>query len=142
MELLLMSMLLAILRLVTGTLGTKLVEAYRIREAAQNETQRLIADVAVKDIERQMADRAAAKEIRLATAGFWEMRLITAVIAGCATAHYLAVTLDTIGRFGWGIPKYPAPFDEYQGTILLSFFGVQAVGMGFSAIAAAIRGRK
>lgn len=130
------------LRWLTGNLAGQLVAAYKIKWEAQNEEQRLIADVAIKDIERQMEDRRAAKDIRLATATFWEMRLITALIAGCATLHYVAVTLDTVFRFGWAIPKYPPPFDDYQGTILLSFFGVQAAAQGFTAIAAAIRGRK
>jgi len=132
----------AFLRWVTGNLTGQLLAAYRAKLDAGNETERLLADVAIRDIEAQIKAREAAKEIRLATAGFWEMRLITAIIAGCATAHYVAVTLDTIGKFGWGIPKFPAPFDQYQGTILLSFFGVQAASMGFTAIAAAIRGRK
>lgn len=131
-----------LISLITGNLAGQLRQAYEAKLKASNETERLIADVAIKDVERQIADRQAAKEVRVATAGFWEMRLITAVIAGCATLHYAAVTLDTVFRFGWGIPKFPPPFDEYQGTILLSFFGVQAVGMGFTAIAAAIRGRK
>lgn len=135
-------MLWTIVKFVTGTLAGKLLAAYKIRQEAQNEEQRLIADVAIKDIERQMADRDAAKDIRLATAPFWEMRVITATIAGCAALHYVAVTLDTVFRFGWAIPKYPPPFDEYQGKILLSFFGVQAAAQGFTAIAAAIRGRK
>lgn len=132
----------AFLRFLTGSLSGKLLDAWRMKLDAANETERIVADVAIKDIEAKIAARESAKEIRLATAGFWEMRLITAVIAGCATLHYVAVTLDTVFRFGWAIPKFPEPFATYQGTILLSFFGVQAVGMGFNAIAAAIRGRK
>ena len=131
-----------LLKFITGDLVGQLQKAYQAKLAAANETERLVADVAIADIERRIADRTAAKEIRLATAGFWEMRLISAVIAGCATLHYLLVTLDTCFSFGWGIPAYPKPFDEWQGTILLSFFGVQAVGQGVSAIASAIRGRK
>lgn len=130
------------LRWLTGNLAGQLRAAYEARLKASNETEKLIADVAIEDIKRQIADRDAAKEVRLATAGFWEMRLITAIIAGCAALHYLAVTLDTVFRFGWAIPKFPPPFDDYQGKILLSFFGVQGVAIGFSAIAAAIRGRK
>lgn len=127
---------------ITGNLAGQLRLAYEAKLRAANETERLVADVAIKDIERQMADRQAAKEVRLSTAGFWEMRLVTFLIAGCATLHYAAVTLDTVFRFGWSIPKFPAPMDEWQQTIILSFFGVQAVGMGFTAIAAAIRGRR
>jgi hypothetical protein len=70
------------------------------------------------------------------------MRLITAVIAGCFALHLVLVTLDTCFALGWRIAKFPAPFDEWEGTILLSFFGVQAIGMGISGIVSAIRGRK
>lgn len=131
-----------VLNWVTGSLFSQLRQAYEAKLTAANDTQRLIADVAIKDIERQMAARTEAKEVRLVTSGFWEMRLITAVIAGCFTLHLVLVTLDTCFSLGWRIPAYPAPFNEWQGAILLSFFGVQVAGQGFRALASAIRGRK
>jgi len=132
----------AIINWLTGSLVGQLTKAYEAKLAASNETERLVADVMVEDIKRQMADRAAAKEIRLATAGFWEMRALTAIIGGCAALHMLLVTLDTCFNFSWSVSAYPKPFDEWEGVILLSFFGVQAIGQGFGAISAAIRGRK
>lgn len=131
-----------IISAVTGGLAGQLRRAYEAKLSASNEIERLIADVAIKDIERQMADRTAAKEVRLATAPYWEMRLITGTIAGCFAFHLLLVTLDTCFKLGWRIPAFPKPFDEWQGAILLSFFGVQVVGQGFNAIATAIRGRR
>lgn len=125
-----------------GRVGGELRKAYEAKLRAANETERLIADAAIKDIERQIDERRGAREIRLATAGFWEMRLISAIIAGCFTVHLLLVTLDTCFALGWRIARFPSPFDEWQGVILLSFFGVQAVSSGVNAIAAAIRGRK
>lgn len=135
-------MIWSFLRWLTGNLAGQLRAAYEAKLNAANETERLIAETAIEDIKARIAAADNAKQIRLATASFWEMRLLTAVIAGCAALHYLAVTLDTVFRFGWAIPKFPPPFDDYQGTILLSFFGVQGVAIGVSAIAAAIRGRK
>ncbi|QQC25722.1 hypothetical protein I6H96_02340 [Brucella anthropi] len=132
----------AIVKWITGDLVGQLTKAYEAKLKASNETERIIADVAIKDLERQIADRQAAKEIRLSTSGFWEMRLITFLIAGSFTLHLILVSFDTCFSLGWKIPRYPAPFDEWQGTILLSFFGVQVVGQGISAIAGAIRGRK
>lgn len=131
-----------LIRLITGDLLGKLAEAYQARLRAQNETEKLVADVAIKDIERQMADRAAAKEIRLATAGFWEMRLLTFLIAAPFVLHLNLVALDTNFRLGWRIPAFPSPFDAWEGTILLSFFGVHVVGQGITALAGAIRGRR
>lgn len=132
----------AIIRWITGDLVGQLTKAYEAKLRAENDTQRLVAEAAIKDIERQMADRAAAKEVRLATAGFWEMRLITFTVAACFTLHLMLVTLDTCFRLGWRIPAFPDPFDKWQGTILLSFFGVQVVGQGITAIAGAIRGKR
>ena len=132
----------AIIRWITGDLVGQLTKAYEAKLKAGNETERLVAETAIKDIERQIADRTAAKDIRLATAGFWEMRLITGIIGGCFAFHLMLVTLDTCFGFSWAVAAFPKPFDEWQGTILLSFFGVQVVGQGITAIAGAIRGRK
>ncbi|KAB2803287.1 hypothetical protein F9L06_03780 [Brucella anthropi] len=135
-------MLSSFLRWLTGDLMGALTRAYELKLKAENDQQRLVADTAIADINRQIDAARNAKEIRLASVGFWEMRLITAVIAGCFALHLLLVTLDTCFALGWKIAKFPAPFDEWEGMILLSFFGIQAVGGGLNAIAAAIRGRK
>lgn len=135
-------MLASVLRWLTGDLMGALTRAYEMKLKAENDQQRLVADAAIADISRQIDAARNAREIRLASVGFWEMRLITAVIAGCFALHLLLVTLDTCFALGWRIAKFPAPFDEWEGMILLSFFGIQAVGGGLNAIAAAIRGRK
>lgn len=66
-------------------------------------------------------------QVRLATAGFWEMRLITFLIAVPFVFHLWTVWLDTQFKFGWKINAFPEPFNEWQGAILLSFFGIYAV---------------
>lgn len=108
--------------LLTGGLADKVLGAWQEHERAKM--------AAMNDAERRAAEeradvRATAKEIRLATAGHWEMRLITALIAGTFTLHLLLVGLDTCFALGLRIAKFPAPFDEWEGAILLSFFGVQ-----------------
>ena len=132
----------SLLRWLTGDFIGALNRAYELKLKAENDQQRLVADAAIADINRQIEEARNAKEIRLASAVFWEMRLITAVIAGCFAIHLVLVTLDTCFALGWRIAKFPAPFDEWQGMILLSFFGIQALGGGLNAIASAIRGRK
>jgi hypothetical protein len=99
-------------------------------------------EIAMKRIEAEIDARRGAREIRLATAAFWEMRLITFIIALCFTSHLVLVTLDTNFGLGWRIAKFPAPFDEWQGVILLSFFGVQVASQGINAIANAVAHRK
>jgi hypothetical protein len=92
-------------------------------------------EVAVAEIDSEVETRRFATEIRLATASFWEMRLITAAIAGCFTLHLVAVTLDTVFKLGWKVFAFPRPFNEWEGAIILSFFGVQLASRGLSTIA-------
>lgn len=121
---------------------------------------------AMNDSERQayadrQDERAARVDVRKATAGFIEMRVLTVIIAAPFVEHLLAVWVDT--RWGWyqrggvfehcwfeagrevcGVPALPSPFDEWQAAILLSFFGITAIGGGLRAIAGAIalKGRR
>ena len=100
------------------------------------------AQVTLATLTAELESRKIARDIRLATAGFWEMRLITFVIAACFTLHLVLVTFDTITtntRFeivGWNVPALPVPFSEWQGAILLSFFGIyMASRVGTSILA-------
>jgi len=127
--------------LIAGPFIRAMLEGWKAKVAADTDEKRIIADAAIEDIKRQIADREAAKEIRLATATFWEMRLMTACVALPFVIHAGAVGIDTTFSMGWRIPAYPNPFSEYEGLVLLSFFGVQAVGTGINAIASAIRRR-
>lgn len=124
-----------------GVLKT-LTDTYVKLKSSEVESERIKADVIGKQIEAEISARQAALQVRLSTSGFWEMRLITAIIAGCFTLHLVLVTLDTCFAFGWRIAKFPPPFDEWEGTILLSFFGVYAASKGVNALASAFVGRR
>lgn len=127
-----------LLRFLGGGLLGELRGMLADRQNSGVEKDRIAAEVAIRRIDAETSARQNAREIRLATAAFWEMRLITALIAGTATLHYVLVGLDTCFRLGWRIPAFPPPFDEWEGAILLSFFGVQAASKGINSIAAAI----
>jgi hypothetical protein len=90
--------------------------------------------------EERLTAQQTAKEVRVVTSGNWEMRVLTVAIALPFVVHEWAVGLDTLFRFGWGVPKFPPPFDETGHAILLSFFGL----VGARAIAGGIAmiGRK
>jgi hypothetical protein len=92
--------------------------------------------VSIELIRAEIADRREAAELRRLTSGYWEIRALTAVIAACFVSHLLAVSADTILKLGMNIPKYPAPFDDWEGAILLSFFAVQ----GLSSVARIVGG--
>lgn len=90
--------------------------------------------------EERLAAQQTAKEVRVATSGNWEMRVLTVAIALPFVVHLWAVGLDTLFQFGWGVPKFPAPFDETGHAVLLSFFGL--VGARAVAGGIAMIGRK
>lgn len=87
-------------------------------------------------------------QVRLATAGFWEMRLITFLIAVPFVVHLWLVAYDTLTsgtRFeiiGWNVAAFPAPFNEWEGAILLSFFGIYAAGKVGMGLVSALAGKK
>ncbi|QTG12389.1 hypothetical protein G6M86_03640 [Agrobacterium tumefaciens] len=124
-----------IVKLLTGSVLDRLTGLYEKKLQADSAAQKLAAEFAVKQVEADLTVRQNAKEIRLATAGFWEMRTITFLIALPFVIHLWAVGLDTIFLFGWRIPAFPYPFNEWQGVILLSFFGVQVISRGFDTLA-------
>ena len=75
-------------------------EAYKAALAAQGEMARL----------------------RAAQNTWWGARLIILVAGGSASLHFAAVMLDSTFRFGWGVPRCPAPYDGYEWAIVQSFF--------------------
>lgn len=113
-----------------------LANAYAKTKDAQTEQDKVRADVLAKQLDAALEAQRLALQVRTATAGFWEMRLLTFVIASCFVLHLVAVTIDTVFTLRIGIPAYPKPFDAWEAEILLSFFGLQAVGKGVTLAAA------
>lgn len=135
-------MIMWILNWLTGSGLKALAEIYSKGKDSQVESERIAADYAKAKLDAMIAAQRQATEVRLATAGFWEMRLITAIIAGCFTLHLLLVSLDTCFALGWRVAAFPPPFDEWEGRVLLSFFALQAGLKGIDAIAGAIGRRR
>lgn len=135
-------MIMSIINILTGSVFKRLTDIYEKKLQADNDSQKMAAEFAVKQMEADLEIRQNAKEIRLATAGFWEMRVITFLIALPFVVHLWAVALDTVFKLGWKIPAYPYPFNEWQGVILLSFFGVQIAGKAMDTLAFIFRGKK
>jgi hypothetical protein len=128
--------------LVGGPIVSSLLKGYRAKLDAANASDRIAADLAIREIEAGIEARKRAHELRLATSGFWEMRLLTFAIALPFVAHLWAVWLDTQFRLGWKIPKFPEPMDEWQGAILLSFFGIYTLGKAVQSVGAAVAMRR
>jgi hypothetical protein len=128
--------------LVGGPIVSSLLKGYRAKLDAANASDRIAADLAIREIEADIEARKRAHELRLATSGFWEMRLLTFAIALPFVAHLWAVWLDTQFRLDWKIPKFPEPMDEWQGAILLSFFGIYTLGKAVQSVGTAFAMRR
>jgi hypothetical protein len=114
-------MLAAVLRaLLSPILGT-VEKIYDRKLTAETESKKLAADLAVKQMEGDQAARLNAAPLAL---------------------HQALVVYDTMNTsVNLAIPALPAPFNKYQGTILLSFFGLQ-IGNKVFDTAAYIFGRR
>lgn len=128
----------------TGDVAGALTKAYVAAKEATTESERIAAEIEIKRLEDIRDARARANEVRLATANFIEMRVMTFLIAFPFMAHLWGVWLDTQFGFSWSVTAFPAPFNEWQGAILLSFFGLSAGVGAVRAVAGAfaLRGRK
>lgn len=124
-------MIAAILSFALGPVLNFLADRDNARLAAMNDAERRAHD------DRQAA-RQAAKEIRLATAGHWEQRVITVAIVLPFVVHEWLVGWDTMWPQPWNVEKWPAPFDEWGGAILLSYFGVVGLTGAARTVAGAI----
>lgn len=112
-----------------------LSDAYEMKLKADNDHDKLVAEQNVKALEAELEARREVSRIRLETAGFWEMRLAVGIVGVATAAHYAAVVADSIFSFPWVVARLPSPMDEWEGAIVLSFFGLQAaVGLGGSII--------
>lgn len=123
----------AILNLLTGGVLDRVLGFFERRETERlgslsEERKQMYADAADR--------RATAKEVRVATAGFWEMRLLTAWVLCMFVLHLTAIWLDTMFGLGWRVAKMPAPIDEYEWQIILSLFGLGLGNRAITAVAA------
>lgn len=120
-------MLVTILRFALGPILDFLAR----REAEMNDSERRAHE------DRQNA-REAARDIRLATSGHWEQRVITVAVVLPYVVHEWLVAWDTMWPQPWSVEKWPAPFDEWGGAILLSYFGVIGLTGSARAVAGAL----
>lgn len=122
-------MLAGLLQLFGGGLAEQLRRAYEAKLAASNDADRIAAEVTIKTLEAELEARRNAKEIRLATSGFWEQRLLVAIAGFPPAIHFGAVCFASMMPEPITIHALPAPMNEWQGAIILSLFGLSAAGL-------------
>ncbi len=114
------------IRLLTSIFGGGLAEqlrrAYQAKLDAKNDGQRIEAEREVARLEAISAERAR-------SSGFWEIRLVAFVAGFAAAAHFALVAfVSAFPAVGWTVHALPAPMDSYEGSIILSLFGIAALG--------------
>lgn len=126
----------------SGIVG-ELRAAYAAKLAADTDEAKIQADVTIRTLETRQAALETAASIRLASGGFWEMRLMVFVAGFFPAAHFAAVSIDSMFAIeGWVVQALPAPMDEWQGSIILSLFGLSAVKIGVSTVGQIMGRRK
>jgi hypothetical protein len=132
----------ALLKWITGDLVGQLTKAYEARLRAQNETEKLIADVAVKDIEARIeANRLSASVVKegMQHKVFWIPWLIAAIPTSLWFAWGM---LDSL--FNGALPDVaalPPQLKQYADVVFANIFFVGGGVKGIELIASAIRGR-
>lgn len=127
-----MSFIMPILNLLTGGVLDKALGFFERRE-----TERInsMTEERRQAYEDEADRRATAKEVRLATAGFWEMRVLTAWVLTMFVIHLTAIWADTMWNFPWVVEKLPEPIATYEWQIILSLFGLGVANRAISAVA-------
>lgn len=103
------------------SLASRLAKAYMAREAAVTDATRAAADVQIKAMETKLAskDNPALQ---------WGLGIVA--FAMCAHAAAVAV-VSMVPWLGWVIDALPPAYADMQGSIILSGFGLAAVGKFF-----------
>lgn len=127
-----MTVLMAILNFLSGGFLDKVLGHLAATEKARLDSMSEERRQAYADAKDR---REVAKEVRLATAGFWEMRLATAWVLFIFIFHLTTIWLDTQFGLGWKVPKFPSPIDQYEWQIILSLFGLGVANRAISTVA-------
>lgn len=131
-----------ILQFFGGSIIDRLTTAYTKHLDADTEQSKIKADVAKKQLDNEIETQKLQAQIRAATAGFWEMRLITALTVAPFLLHLWLVAMDTCFGFGWRIAAFPAPFDDWEGRILLAPFGIAVAGKAITSVVGGMIARR
>jgi len=78
--------------------------------------------VTVENIKAELGARALQQQVILTEQGWWVTALIRPLIVYPFVLHITAVTIDSIFNFSWSIAKLPAPMDNLEYTVILSYF--------------------
>lgn len=137
-----------IANLLGGPIISGLLDGYKAKLASVDNADTHAVDLAKAEIAADIQARANAKEIRLATAGHIEVRILFFVLGAFFTVHAGLITIgsDFAGRLSadhWllHVAALPRPFDQYEALVITFFFGAATVMNSVQSIAGALARR-
>lgn len=111
-----------LLRLFGGGIAGELRKWQEAKLKAETDKDKLEADL-------QLARLRGIQSERDRSSGFWEIRLVAFIAGFAASVHYALVAfVSSFPQIGWTVQKLPAPMDDMQMKIILSLFGLAALG--------------
>jgi len=100
------------------TAAAQLAKWLQRREDAKTDAERAAADVQIEALRGRLASR---DNVGLQWA--------VAIVAVAMAAHIAAVVfVSAVPALGWTVHALPYPMNEWQGSIVMSMFGLAAVG--------------
>lgn len=129
--------------IILNALTGGLLKAWQAKLAADSDEKRLIADAAIADLHAQIEARRTAADV--VTAGmqhrmFWIAWSIAAIPT--AAWHGWGMMDSLTNGYLPDVAALPPQLKEYADVVWKNIFYSGAVGVGATAIASAIRGRK
>lgn len=108
-----------------GGLVEQLRRAYEAKLAAHTDGDRLAAEAQIEALKIAQANR-------LADPGNRGLQAAIAIIALAVALHFAAVAfVSAVPQWGWTVHALPGPMADWQGQIILGFFGLAAVARIF-----------
>lgn len=103
------------IKFLTSGILEKLIGVYEKKQGLE-------AEQAKENLKAEIENRKVQKEVILNEHGWWVTRWCRPFLFYPLALHIVAISLDTIFKFGWGIPSLPSPYNELQFAIILSYF--------------------
>lgn len=116
-------MLTAILSFIGGPIIKGLIDGYRAKLEAGNNSEKIAADLAEKDLDVQARERALNVKQNIADEGRWWTAAPRAIICW-SFALYVAKVVVWDQMFGWGsTPPLKGDIAEWGSAVMVMFFG-------------------
>ena len=107
----------------TSGLLEKVLDVYKNSE--NNKTS-----VVTKELEAEIERRKIQRDVITVESGWWITAWIRPLVVYPFVLHLWAITLDTLFKFGWGIPVLPGNFNDLEFAVVLSYFITRPIEKG------------